>query len=61
MDSKFTACINVFINYIIKYFIKSENKAKTLQFDAPLAFFEKLNSSLALKLDVNSNMVVIKF
>lgn len=60
-DSKYVACIIVFINPIIRYFINLKDKAKTLQFDVPSAFLDELDSSFAPKLDVDSNAVAIKF
>lgn len=61
MDTEYTVCVIVFIYRIIRCSIKPKDEAKTLQLNTLSAFFDKSDSSFALKLDVNLNAVAIKF
>lgn len=60
-DSEYATCVVVFINHIIKCSIKSEDKAKALQPNIPSASLDELDSSFAQKLDINSNVIGMKF
>lgn len=60
-DFEYATCIVIFINGIIRYFIKLEDKAKSLQSNILLAFLDKSDSNFILKLNVNSNTVVMRF
>lgn len=51
----------MFINRILRCSIKPEDEAMTLQPDALSDFFDELDSSFALKLDLDSNAVTMRF
>ena len=59
-DSKYIACIVESVDCIIRCFIIPKDKQYASQFNAPSAFFNNSDSSLVLKLDVNSNAIVKK-
>lgn len=60
VDFENTACIVEFIDYIIRYFIITKDEANISESDTLSIFFVELDSSLVLKLDINSNSVVKK-
>lgn len=60
-DFEYAACIVVFINHVIKCSIKLEDEAKALQPNILSAFFDELNLSFILKLDLNSNAMTMRF
>lgn len=60
-DSEYASRVVVFINHIIRCFIKPEDEAKTPQPNAPSASHNESDSSFALKLDANSNVMAKKF
>lgn len=60
-DYEYAVYVVVFINCIIKCSIKPKDEANAPQPDTLSAFLDKSDSSFALKLDVDSNAVTMKF
>lgn len=58
IDTKYAACIVEFINCIIRWFMIPEDETHALQSNTSLPYFDELDSSFMLKIDINLNAVV---
>lgn len=61
MNSEYTVHVFEFIECIIRCFVILEDKTHALQSDTSLTFFDELDSSFILKLDVNLNIIARKY
>ena len=60
-DSEYAACVVEFVNRIIRCSIVLEDKTRAPKFEAPSAFLDESDSSFALKLDIDSNIMAMRY
>lgn len=60
-DSEYAARVVEFVNCIIRYSIVLEDKTRVPKFEAPSASLDEWDSSFALKLDVDSNAMAMRY